>query len=224
MSGSGLRTSAFHRRDQPKLAEDLSKEVWAALRGDEARFDPAALSPESAAWLYLERALTTPALPTLTADELAAQRPEFELTGGEKLPLTGTQTVRFRQHYGKVPVYGSFVSVELNTTNELLALNSALAGPIGVDAVPQVSPAQVLERVKTLAGQGATDLAARPRLHYYHDATADRWRLVYIVEDIIKWAAEKAPPELPQLTNYILDAHSGELVAEVPRTHSGWRG
>jgi Zn-dependent metalloprotease len=92
-----------------------------------------------------------------------------------------------------------------------------------VDPVARVSPADALEKVRVLAGQGALPIEATPRLYYYFDAATNRWRLVYVIEDISKMDEETiqdAAGHIPLLVDYVIDAHTGDLVAELPRTPS----
>jgi Zn-dependent metalloprotease len=60
-----------------------------------------------------------------------------------------------------------------------------------------------------------------PRLYYYFDSNGNRWRLVYIIEDVPIKRPDKAgsvPNRVPFIMDYIIDAHTGALVAELPRT------
>jgi Zn-dependent metalloprotease len=148
--------------------------------------------------------------------------PEFKSLSTETLPLTGTRTVKFRQTYNKIPVYGSLVTVEMDYKNELLAVNSSLGEPANVDSVARISPADALEKVRVLAGHGPPPVEATPRLCYYYDAATNRWRLVYVVEDVPQRSQEatQGPGHAPLLMDYVIDAHTGDLVAQLPRTPS----
>lgn len=60
-----------------------------------------------------------------------------------------------------------------------------------------------------------------PRLNYYFDKKANRWRLVYIIEDVPLSKSSKAYGNSFQLAmDFVIDAQSGALVAELPRTPS----
>lgn len=224
---NGLQRFSFHSDDNPDAARTLFRPVGlvAAARGAPAPpDDPTVLSAESAAQAYLRNALASTDLPTFTAPEVNGEPSEFKSLGTEKLPLTGTQTVKFRQTYNKIPVYGSLVTVELDGDNALMSINSSIGDPRNVDPVARVSPAEALSKVTGLAGYTAQTLNVSPRLSYYFDSSANRWRLVYILEDVVKLEPANRDAEsdrrdsLPEVVDYIIDAHTNDLVKEVART------
>lgn len=237
-SRNGLRSFAFHRQDRG--ASPVVSAIRPSLGADElgaeaaAPVNLAALDAEAAARHYLANALASELLPEFTAEEVSGAGGEFKLITTEAVPLTGTTTVKFAQHYRNTPVYGSLVTVELDRRNELVSINSALSEPANVDPVASVSPADALRRVRERAGYAANlHLDATPRLYYYFDRPAQRWRLVYITRDVPRIEAPPAaggqPPagtrhpharRMPQVFDYVVDAHTGELVAELPRSQS----
>lgn len=224
---NGMRRFAFHRDESEESAE-----IAAALApapdpdrrlGVAGRLEAAGLEPERAAQQYLLRALASDHLPAFAAAEMEGEAPEFKSVGHRKLPLTNSQTVKFRQYYRKIPIYGSLVTVEMDARNRLLSINSSMGEPAGVDPVARLSPADALAKVREAAGYGAGErLDAAPRLFYYHDSPARRWRLVYVAEDVFDHRVEDEEdgPLVPQLFDYVVDAHSGELVATLPRTQT----
>src|SRR5215207_319247 len=227
MNGNGLSTFDFHAGD------GASGRALNTLRAERAAFPAfrmtdavglANLDPETAAEQHLQQILATEAIPQFSdfsTPEVNGVSSEFKSLGTETLPLTDTRIVKFRQTHNKIPVYGSLVTVEMDYENELLAVNSSLGEPANVDPVARVSPADALEKVRVLAGQGALPLEATPRLYYYFDAAANRWRLVYVIEDVSKMDEETIPEaagHIPLLVDYVIDAHTGDLVAELPRT------
>jgi Zn-dependent metalloprotease len=229
MNGNGLRTFAFHAEDE------ASSQVLNALRAERAAFPAfrttdviglANLDPETAARQHLQQILATEAIPQFSdfsTPEVNSVSSEFKSLGTETLPLTDTRIVKFRQTHNKIPVYGSLVTVEMDYENELLAVNSSLGEPANVDPVARVSPADALEKVRVLAGHEALPVEASPQLYYYFDAATNRWRLVYVIEDISKLDEETirdAAEHIPLLVDYVIDAHTGDLVAELPRTPS----
>jgi bacillolysin/neutral peptidase B len=228
---NGLRRFAFHRDE-----DEASAEVAASLappaptlgvRGVTGGVDPGTMEPERAARLFLQRALGSERLPSFAAPEMEGEESEFKALGHRKLPLTNSQTVKFRQFYRKIPIYGSLVTVEMDARNRLLSINSSMGEPSGVDAVATLSAADALARVRAAAGypdegaEGDSPLAASPRLFYYFDAQG-AWRLVYITENVFDRNDEGGDDDhhLPQLFDYVLDAHSGGLVVKLPRTQS----
>lgn len=221
---TGLQAFSFHSADSALEARDLLPAHAFADAGAEPELSH--LNPEAAARYYLQGTLASPALPSFTVKEVNAESPEFKSLGAEKLPLTDTQTVKFRQMYHKIPVYGSLVTIELDDNNKLVSINSSMGDPVNVDPVASISPAEALAKVKELAGYSSMPLNANPRLFYYYEQSQSRWRLVYIFEDVLKRSpdgpADNAPGEhahdsLPPVVDYVLDAHSNELIKEIPR-------
>jgi hypothetical protein len=68
--------------------------------------------PEVAARRYVDHALAAPQIP-MAAPSVQGAEVEFKSLGVEEQPLTGTRTVKFRQQYHKIPVYGSLVTVQM---------------------------------------------------------------------------------------------------------------
>jgi len=125
--------------------------------------------------------------------------------------------VKFAQYYRTIPVYGSLVTVELDADNSLLAISTAVGAPNEVSAVATVSPAEALAVI------GETAAAAEPpKLYFYYDShlTEPRWRLVYIARDVPHAAGAEHSVNAPDLSDYVIDAHDGTLVARLPRTQS----
>lgn len=208
----GMNSIAMHRSKLPK------GRLRAALA--EARAGTA--DAERVALRMLESAMQVIG-PTefKSADKLGS--PEYKGLGIDKVPFSDNRIVKFRQHFNKIPVYGSIVSVELDSSNELVSLDSSIGAPTGVDAVATISPAQALAAVAKTAGYAGSPPDEQPRLNFFFDRRADRWRLAYIVEDVLR---RKSRPrgkghgrtDTPEYSDFVVDAHSGELVAELPRT------
>ena len=220
---TGFSTFAMHSSNPSdiKTFSKLRKERQ-GLRGFGLAGEAAtsAVDPETVARRYLQQSLASSAVPSFSLAQGDDAGSEFKSLGTESLPLTDTKTVKFRQVYKQIPVYSSLVTVELDKDNEFLAINSALGTPSGVSPVAKVSPADALNKALKLAGAGATpDLT--PRLNFYHDDKTQQWRLVYIIEDVpVKKGAKKGdrPTSMQFLMDYVIDAHTGALVAELPRT------
>jgi Zn-dependent metalloprotease len=149
----------------------------------------------------------------------------------EAVPLTGTQMVKFCQYYRRIPVYGSLVAVELDKKNELISINSTLTEPTNVDPVATVAPADVMKTVVQASGADAQAVEATPNVYYYFDRETQRWRLVYIMRDVPKTKSgndieadtsgvpNRRQSSAPRAFDYVVDAHTGEMVAELPRSH-----
>jgi len=245
VASNGLRSFAFHKGDKGAGAilgairprAPRSRTAGARPGAAAARAGTITIDAETAARHYLTNALASEQLPTFTAGGPNAEKSEFKLIAVEAVPLTGTQMVKFCQYYRRTPVYGSLVVVELDKKNELVSINSTLTEPTNVDPVASIAPADVLKTVAESSGQDPQKLEATPGVYYYFDRDAQRWRLVYITRDVPKMKAAGASldPEdvtagvsnrraqsysIPQAFDYVVDAHSGELVAELPRSHN----
>jgi Zn-dependent metalloprotease len=215
-------------------------------RGSHPAFELAAtaipdLDPETIAQRYLQQALQSQSVPSFTVPESDAAETEFKSIGTEAIPLTGTTTVKFRQMVNKIPVYGTLVTVELDDANNLVSMNSALGEPAGVNPVANIAPAEAVKVVEKYPGYRKEMAGIVPRLYYYFDKESSKWRLVFILEDVpVTPASTKKPmraklphgPEsppaekedhadlTPHYMDYVVDAHSAKVVAELPRTPS----
>lgn len=219
---NGMRSFALHAADEKDTA------TFDALRNELPTFNgfgPTGvvnLDPETAARQHLRQALASPSVPAFTTPEAVGVMSEFKSLGTETLPLTNTKTVKFRQTYHKIPVYGSLITVELDENNECLAINSALGQPADVHPGAEIAPADALQRVAKLAGYDTDVPMATPRLHFYFDQGVGQWKLVYIIEDVLVKisATSSVSKPSPWLMDYIVDARTGEIVAELPRMPS----
>lgn len=211
-----------------KLRKEHTAHPAFAFRGVAAS---AHVDAETAATRYLEQAFKSPAVPSLTAPTSDGAQSEFKSVGTETIPLTGTTTVKYRQSFHKIPVYGSLVTVELDDNNDLVSLNSALGEPRSVSPIAKISPAGAVSAVEKYPGFKKVLAGVVPRLHYYFDKNASTWRLVFILEDVTVTPidAKRGKPRggqgddvrlAPRYMDYIVDAHSGKVVAELPRTPS----
>lgn len=221
MSGNGMQTFSMHSLDTDAQAtiSTLQNEVQGATLHAFAGA-PAinAIDPETAARRYLARALASTAVPSFTAPVANQTTSEFKSIGAETLPLTGTTTVKFRQNFSKVPVYGSLVTVELDDANNLIGIDSALGTPQGVAPVASLSAADAAAAVARHPGFRKELAGITPRLNYYFDPAAAKWRLVFILEDVPVVPDVPSKERAPVLMDYFVDAHSGDVLAEYPRT------
>jgi len=181
----------------------------------------AAMDKETAARQYLAADAGGGMMGIEGAAEAAPPQEDLKILGVEAVPLTATTMVKFRQYEKKVPVYGSFVGVELDDANTLISMNKSVTDPIDIDPVAKIAPAVAIERVVTEVGKTDDVLAATPRLFYYFDEQAGRWRLTYILEDVRGPREEtyESVSAVPQFFDFVVDAHTAELVAQLPRTH-----
>ena len=221
----GFSTFATHTALQAPPAA-IRPEIAAASLDANGQTDLSTLDPETVASRYLKNAIASDEMPEFAAAEVNGQDSEFRSLGVETILLTNTRTVKYRQNYSRIPVYGSLVTVELDQNNELISINSALGNPADVDPVATVSPARALQVARRLSGdkrrKNKESPDDTPRLYFYYDQKIARWRLVYIIEDVSKRTKRSEAglddAALPEVVDYVIDAHSAELVDELPRT------
>ncbi len=210
--------------DSGKVAFATLAKSRPAFRGIAAgaAFSLKKMDAETAALNHLDHALESDAVKKFVRPKIETAASEFKSLGSEAMPLTGTMLVKFRQHFNKIPVYGSLVTVELDKNNECLAINSSLGEPKGVNHVASVSPSEALKVAAKAAGQSVQSLSQTPRLYYYFDQNSEKWYLAYIIEDVPKRdpkMSETGNLESP-IKDYIVDAHSGKLLVELPRLNT----
>lgn len=233
MRSNGLNAFTFHvDSDATGAAAGLTGPT--SLVGMAAIEGVKALDAETVARTYLEQGLASEALPQFTVDPAVEKDVDFRLLSTETIPLTKCQAVKFRQRMNKIPVYGSLVTVEMDDGHSLVSINSALGTPSGVDPVAKVAPAAVAESVRTDAGIKQLPAESLPRLFFFFDEIIQQWRLTYIAENVPVSPKESAVNDsgsvddaygtrdhrhafLPELFDYIVDAHSGEIVTRLPR-------
>jgi Zn-dependent metalloprotease len=191
-----------------------------------ASFSLPRLDKESAARHHLDAALANRSVkkfvrPVIQADNVSspATVSEFKCIVAEASPLTKSTMVKFRQMFNKIPVYGSLVIVELDHRNECIGINSTLGTPTGVPHIAKVAPAQAIATVAKSAKIGVAKLTQTPRLHYYFDQNSNQWHLAYIIESVSARAKKVADNEEEEclINDYVTDAHSGKLLAKLPR-------
>lgn len=222
----GLTRSSVHAWDDSS-SEALS--TITAQRGVRAGIAPEGhdvLDPESAARGYLDDAVASASLPSLTAPEAPVAQTRFSSLGTETVALTGTRTVKFRQVLHGIPVYGSFVVVELDRGNELVGIDTTTGRPEDVDPIATIAPARAVEVARGAPDGYSPVSTGVPRLHFYFDVEDERWRLVYLLEDVPVTTPGGAKgddppvPEAPHLVDYVIDAHDAAVVDVLPRTPS----
>ncbi|GAA4491614.1 M4 family metallopeptidase [Rhodococcus olei] len=225
MQGNGLDNFTMHSDDEVQGPTIAALNAESADTARSLDTETRTLDPETAARRYLNQMIASPQVPSLTAPESGDVGAEYRTIGAETVPLTGARIVKFAQCHHRIPVYGSLVTIELDEENSLLAVSSALGDPDGVDPVATVSPADAQSVIREDAGDAALPLAEPPRLYYYFDKAAEggRWRLVYIAKDVrheSNGSPQAAKPPVPELLDYVVDAHSGELVARLSRSQT----
>ncbi|RUT02491.1 hypothetical protein DSM106972_059690 [Dulcicalothrix desertica PCC 7102] len=145
---------------------------------------------------------------------------EFQLEGVsiKTWKKTKTHTIKFRQKYKNIPVYGSIVTVEVGDEYDLIAINSAIGDPIDIDAHPKFKPDQLKDVIQKQTKHDLRNSDIKETLYYYFDTNEKRWRLVYLVENNSQKIDSLPKSEsAPEIVDYVIDAHTGELVSELPR-------
>jgi Zn-dependent metalloprotease len=223
-AGNGLTAFSIHSANSDDAgsmgafeaevaAADLAAAGDAGEGIDRTQVDPAKVARE-----YLDNALGSVAVPAFEMPAVEGLAADFKLLGTDVLALTGTKSVKFRQIFNKIPVYGSLVTVELDENNRLLGINSALGAPEKVDPVAEVSPANALRAVRDSGGSPDENAVGRLVFHFDDRAAPPRWRLCYLFEDVplSRESASDDDHVLP-IYNYLIDAHEGAVVLRIPR-------
>jgi Zn-dependent metalloprotease len=219
---NGLQGFALHVQEPTgrKALARLTQERSAFPGFAAARGRVKTLDAETAATLYLDQALASDAVKRFTRPKVDSEESEFKSLGTEVVPLTGTTAVKFRQMFNKIPVYGSLVTVELDRNNECIGINSSLGTPQRVPHIAKVAPAKAIATAAKAAGRPASALKQTPRLYYYFGRDSGKWHLAYIIEDVpqLKPGASSSGRHDAVLKDYVIDANSGRLLAQLPRT------
>jgi Zn-dependent metalloprotease len=216
---NGLKSFSLHTNNEASrqaMASLTAGQSESPAFGLAATADVQTLDAETVARRYLNQVLDSASVPQLTAPKIDDIPSEFKSLGTETIPLTGTTTVKFRQNFDNVPVYGSLITVELDEGNKLLGINSALGTPKGVSPIAKISAAEAVRAVEKYPGHKKDLQGVVPRLHFFFDTARAKWRLVFILEDVPVVPEEKGPS--PLLMSYVVDAHTGKVVTALPRT------
>src|SRR5262249_16239999 len=114
--------------------------------------------------------------------------------------------------------FGSLVSVELDEHNELVSLNSSIAEPNLRSYVARISAYRVLKKIAAIAGYGRELPRGIPKLNLYRERRG-KWHLTYIVEDVrSRKKGRTTVKDFRLVHDYVVDAITGAVVAELPRT------
>lgn len=217
MPENGLRAYGFHSDEEQHATRDIRRRIDA----EEGLANLGAEGPnvdlETAARQYLDGAFKSDALPAFSLPEGEGQASEFTLQGIEESTLKGTQTLKFRQSLSGIPVNGSLVTVEMDATNELICLNSALGEPEGVSAVPTLSSDDALHALASYLGLQETAPSVSARLSFYYHPEEQRWRLVYIMEDVFCQPESLGETVIVPFADFVVDAHDAQMVDVLPR-------
>jgi bacillolysin len=185
-------------------------------------------SDEAAARFHLSKLLEQsdqPALSDVVAPERPELVPDLRFVDIHDVAPTATRLVRFEQTHATIPVFGSRVVCELNEQRGLVSADAQVAQVQGVSPVASLSPADALASIASFVGVEPSSLGEvqPPALQFFHTGGGP-WHLVYYVQNVpaapraltegaLTHGPGDAPPSsLEWLVNYLVDAHSGEVV------------
>ena len=172
----------------------------------------------------------SPTLRNAVAPERPELVPDLQLVDVHDLPPAGTRLVRFEQTSATIPVFGSRVNCELNDQRGLVSADAHLADVQGVSPIASLSPAEVLRRIAEFAGVEPARLTEAqppvepPGQRLFQHPDGGPWHLVYwyrnvpaappaLTEGARSHGPSDALPSLePLAVDYLVDAHSGEVV------------
>lgn len=244
MDRSGMKIFAYHAEDEKPVPKHRGIDALATalrrvhLSGMKANSMQHKLKEvEDSLRLLLEPVLEAETEPirTFIESKKYSVNSEFENIGTQWFSLTKTHIVKFRQKYKSIPVYGAQVTVEVDEKDELLAINSTIGDPNGLNASPTVEGEEIKHLIEEKKGYQLPDVPLNPTLYYYYDAKSDRWRLVYITDIDYKESDKKATKTeknsqsqennrefkpIPEMVDYVIDAHTQEIVVELPRVRT----
>ncbi|WP_123024281.1 M4 family metallopeptidase [Mycolicibacterium stellerae] len=222
MTNNGLNSFSIHSEDEGQAPAIRALNAGLVDANDGPPVDNKALDPETAARRYLSQMIESPRVPAIRAAEPDGAKTEFRTLRTETVPLTDTTVVKFTQYRKRIPVYGSMVTIELDENNEIVGANGGIVDEMDVEPVAKISPERALKVVCRDAGINPSDVAEPPKLYYFFDNSTDEgeWRLCYITTSVPtkpKGKRSAGRPTMPQVYDYVIDAHTGKLVAKLPR-------
>jgi Zn-dependent metalloprotease len=214
MAGNGLRSHSFHVDRRQDVRASFRRAVPTPAAAN-AVSDADAGDVENTARDYLERAFASEELPDITNESVNGEHSTFELVTMDHSTITNSTIVRFTQRLSGVPIFGSAITVELDQDNELLAFSSALGEPHGVSPDPAVSPESAQETVRQYAQPPVGFELPEPVLIYYYETENEKWYLAFLLADVA--GSSTAGVDVPLRADYVVNAHSGELIAVLAR-------
>lgn len=203
-------------------------------------------SDEAAARSYLEtimqrdkrpvmRSLSSPASPEVV--------PDLKMVGVQDIPQTKTRLVRFEQTQSRIPIFGSLAVVELDRNRELVSVDAELAKVGSISPLANISAVDAVKAIATLAQVDAAQLQQvdAPELTYFFlNTPPGSWHLAYFVKNVPAaprpvadetaspaWRGHglgKSPRTLHPIMNYLVDAHSGDVIFYYPAAPTAGAG
>ena len=144
----------------------------------------------------------------------------FKSLGVETVPLTGTKFVKFRQHVNGIPVYGSLVASS-STEPTSASRSTRTSRPQKTAAASRRSRRSRQPRRRQGGRIWEEEPPATPTLTYYL-ARGGTWHLAYMLECVPLRQGRGRPAGAHRhsslVFDYVVDAMSGAVIAELPRT------
>ncbi len=151
----------------------------------------------------------------------------FERYESETIKFTNTFVVKYRQYYMGFPLYGSFVTIELDLDDnrELLSVSSNI-GMVNIqyplEHSSEITPDELREIVIRNAGYDSPESLPDLQIdgkYWFYQTNTKTWYLSYVVENVLKYrdcSQEDNRDKRPEIVDYIIDAFSGDLIDEIP--------
>jgi bacillolysin len=230
----GYQDFSYHVADEAprtQLSDETLREM--TFRGARAEspspidVDPEFTSVEAAARFHLNRILKDddrPIMRGIIAPESAELVPGLRHIDTLEVPQTRTLLTRFDQLHEQIPVFGTRAICELTRDNAFVSAQGFLGSVDELSPIASMSPAGALDSIAALTKVEAA-LIGSPQcvLRFYLSQETDEWHLAYLLTEVPaapKELVERArghgldpsPRELEPLVNYLVDAHTGEVL------------
>ena len=163
---------------------------------------------------------------------------EFELVDKYQSKFTQAFKFKYRLRYQGIPLYGSSIIVDLDEDNKFLFANSSeVAQDEAVkkgfpDKNPKVTEEDIkdsiyeycLKKGEPISPEALEHCDVNPQLYYYFKHFSNgsshklgEWRLVYVtnIKVMAPTGGEKSVGTSLELTDYMIDAHTGEIMLEL---------
>lgn len=163
---------------------------------------------------------------------------ELELVDKYQSKFTQAFKFKYRLRYQGIPLYGSSIIVDLDEDNKFLFANSSeVAQDEAVkkgfpDKNPKVTEKDLkdsiyeycLKKGEPISPEALEHCDVNPQLYYYFKHFSNgsshklgEWRLVYVtnIKVMAPTGGEKSVGTSLELTDYMIDAHTGEMMLEL---------
>jgi hypothetical protein len=163
---------------------------------------------------------------------------EFELVDKYQSKFTQAFKFKYRLRYQGIPLYGSSIIVDLDEDNKFLFANSSEVAQD--EAVKKGFPGKnpkvpeedlkdsiykyCLKKGEPISPEALEHCDVNPQLYYYFKHFSNgsshklgEWRLVYVtnIKVMAPTSGGKSVGTSLELTDYVIDAHTGEIILEL---------